>query len=117
MRSIHLKLHTTIQKIVSALLLTIFTISIIPKSLFHDLVANHTDEVVCKHAATTGVCVHVQGYHCGFDNFVVTAPYLLTNDEGLCKVRAIYPLHQAVIKDNFFQEYFFTSESRGPPKA
>lgn len=51
-----------------------------PQGFFHTLFANHTDGSDCTEHHTLAV-FHKKGYHCHFDDVVVTAPFLLERND------------------------------------
>lgn len=106
-----------IKKLWTVSLLVLCFAGSLPKSYFHDLVANHTDEVVCSHPDEQTDCVHPQGYHCGFTDLVVTAPYLpVTQTFALLKAPA-YPVFTFAYACELLSNSLLSVESRGPPPA
>lgn len=116
-RQFNLKQNQAIQKILSAVLLLLFSISIIPKTFFHDAIAHHKDVAVCLHPQKDAACVHQHGFHCGFDDLVVTAPYLLLPAQTFLRAPQEYATFQTYFSTSFLQHYFFHAENRGPPQA
>jgi hypothetical protein len=104
----------TIQKILASLLLLVFSISFIPKSFFHDAIANHTDEATCSYSADK-LCIHQKGFSCSFNDLVVAGPYVPINNT----FSLIQPFIHFTFKDwhnpLLLQQQFFGTESRGPP--
>ena len=105
----------TIQKFSAFLLLVIFTISFIPKSIFHDLIASHTDTISCDHPVKKAVCVHQQGFKCSFNDLVVTVPYVSFSNAFNFGEPVTYSSFTSVFNAPVLQRYFFGTESRGPP--
>jgi len=93
-----------------------FTISFIPKSVFHDLIASHTDAVSCDHPVTKTECAHQQGYKCSFNDLVVTAPYLSFVSAFSFDAQVIYSSFTSAFYAFILQHHFFGTESRGPPR-
>ncbi|HZH66278.1 MAG TPA: hypothetical protein VEY10_15400 [Flavisolibacter sp.] len=104
----------TIQKILASLLLVLFTISFIPKSFFHDAIANHTDEGTCNFSAEK-LCIHQKGFSCSFNDLVVSSPYVAFSSV-FNLVEQLIPAPHASRHKNFALELrFLGTESRGPP--
>ena len=106
---------TIIQKILAGLLLVLFTISFIPKSYFHDAFADHTDSAGCNYAIGKSACVHQQGFHCSFNDLVVTAPYVAFSSGFNLVQSFIHVSYTSKYHIPILPEYFFAAESRGPP--
>ncbi|RYY00083.1 MAG: hypothetical protein EOO53_22550 [Gammaproteobacteria bacterium] len=107
----------TIQKFLAGLLLVVFTISAIPQSFFHDLIARHKDVVGCEHPGEKAACVHPQSFHCGFSDLVVSAPYLSCESTSEL-ARLVYPAPEKSdphrVSLSLYSSY---TEGRGPPSA
>jgi hypothetical protein len=96
-------------------LLVFFTISCVPKSFFHDLIANHQDVISCEHPGKAASCVHPKGFNCSFEKLVVTSPYVVAA-AGFSIVKPVsFPTHKRVHSSFVLSPYFPHSESRGPP--
>ncbi|HVF80603.1 MAG TPA: hypothetical protein VM884_01645 [Flavisolibacter sp.] len=104
----------TIQKTLASLLLVFFSISFIPKSFFHDAMADHTDAATCNYSAEK-LCVHQKGFSCSFNELVVTSPY----DLLIATFSLVQPYIYAANTGRYYslrlQQQFFATESRGPP--
>lgn len=96
-------------------MLVVFSISIAPKSYFHDVLANHKDEVHCPHPEPVSNCIHPKAYHCHFTDLVVTVPFVLERINIDFDVP--YSLSQEIsIYNSFFKPLrFFEKIGRGPP--
>jgi hypothetical protein len=103
-----------IQKSTALLLLLVFAISIAPKAWFHDLIANHKDSTSC-HQVHKAAVLHVKGYNCHFDDLVVSAPFLLQQEQPVVLVN-FYPREkQTVFSSSFYSAFIQHKENRGPP--
>jgi hypothetical protein len=109
-----LRQNSHIQKFIAVALLLVFTVSIAPRSFFHDLVANHTDTPGCSidHKVSA---VHKQGIHCHFDDLVVSVPFVLQSESA----SAPFVLHFVQTNDSYSDSYLsyflLHKENRGPP--
>jgi hypothetical protein len=109
-----LKQNSRIQKFIAFILLLVFTVSIAPRSFFHDLIANHIDSPGCSIDHKISV-VHKQGFQCHCDDLVVSAPFVLQT-EPLPGVIGGDFIHK---NDQYCNSYFYSillhQENRGPP--
>jgi hypothetical protein len=111
-----LKRKLIIQKITAIWLLLVFAVSASPKAYFHELLANHKDTAGCNQVHNTAA-VHQQGYHCHFDELVVTAHFVLAADAPellSAKGPHIYP---CAYYTSPLSSGTIHHESRGPPAA
>ncbi len=112
-----MKGKNSIKKFFTLLLVVLFTISFIPKSHFHDVIATHTDDKGCEHPAQNLGCLHQKGFNCSFNDLVVTTPYIsLIIKFNFNEVRFL----SSSVSNYYcflFKHYFFNTESRGPPAA
>jgi hypothetical protein len=97
--------------------LLIFTVSIVPKTYFHQWLAHHTDTVGCTQKHTSKACMQPPGFHCGFDELVVTSPFtfadaFLTPPQDSVQLSRSFP-----ISPSPFSASLLHKESRGPPSA
>ena len=105
----------SIQKFIASLLLVLFNISFVTKSIFHDLIASHTDAVSCDHPVKKTACAHQQGFKCSFNDLVVTAPYLSFGSGFILPEAVVYSSFVIVSGSQALPQQFFGTESRGPP--
>jgi hypothetical protein len=104
-----------IQQLTGFLLLLVFALSTAPKSYFHDLVADHHDEVIsCDLAHKTSV-LHKKAYHCDCDDLVVSTPFVFQQDVFRATLLKYFPVKQEFICSAFVAEYPNRHDSRGPP--
>jgi hypothetical protein len=107
--------NPVIQKFISCLLLVLFTVSILPQRFFHDAIASHKDAPVCQTPSPKTDCLHQQGFHCFFNDVVVTTPYVWT--------AVSFGFHQPHFTSSpeqrehsfFVTQHLFETENRGPP--
>ncbi|MGN6165060.1 MAG: hypothetical protein ACTHOF_11035 [Flavisolibacter sp.] len=113
-----MKQQAFIQKLLAFILLVVFAISTAPKAYFHDLVANHKDDIVnCTHLPTSAPCAHKQGFNCHFDDLVVTVPFLFQKTQiSFCALLANAD-KQTVYLSSFSPYFFSHSTGRGPPQV
>ena len=108
--------QNTIQKIYSVFLLIIFSLSVLPKIYFHDVIANHKDTVsVCDHPENLKACLHQSTYKCDVDDLVVKAPYLILPGVQISELTTHFQEYEATY--NFFIQgnELLHKENRGPP--
>ncbi len=103
-----------IQKVISGLLIFLFALSITPKSVLHDLIANHRDTSSVS-SNVKGYQVSKAGFNCHFENLVVESPFITSSPAIECSGPFSFSILQNDITENFFTQYYFFSELRGPP--
>ncbi len=103
-----------IQKILASLLLVLFTISFIPKSYFHNVIAHHTDSATCAYSVEK-LCIHQKGFSCSFNDLAVTAPYVLLSSSVNLLQPYLHPTYTGWYCIYILHQAFFSTESRGPP--
>jgi len=111
-----LRQNRTIQKDIALLLLLAFTISIAPKTYFHDLVADHKDFSEC-HQLHHSTVLHHQGFNCHFDDLVVSAPFLLQAEPQLNAAEVCFDITQTSFYSFHLSSSSHHKETRGPPSA
>jgi hypothetical protein len=118
-QSIHfLKQQIFIQKFLAFVLLSVFAISVAPKAYFHDLVANHKDDVVtCTHPPTSAPCAHKEGFNCHFDDLVVTAPFLFQKTQVSFCTLLVNADRQTAYHSSYSPYSFSHTTGRGPPQV
>jgi hypothetical protein len=114
-----LKQQTFIQKFLAFVLLSVFAISVAPKAYFHNLVANHKDDVVttCTHPPTSAPCAHKEGFNCHFDDLVVTAPFLFQKTQYSFCILFAYANKQTAYYSSYSPYSFSHTTGRGPPQG
>ena len=104
-----------IQQLTGFLLLLVFALSTAPKSYFHDLVADHHDDVIsCDLAHKTSV-LHKKTYHCDCDDLVVSTPFVFQQEFFSVSLLKYFPVKQEFIYSVFTAEFPNRHDSRGPP--
>ena len=106
----------TIRQLYSFLLLLVFSVSIVPKIYFHDVVANHKDTIsVCDHPEKIKACLHQTGYNCHVDELVVNTPYVILSNVAF--LLANVPFSEFHSNYSFFigRNFLLHKEGRGPP--
>ena len=104
-----------IQQLTGFLLLLVFALSTAPKSYFHDLVADHHDDVLsCDLAHKTSV-LHKKAYHCDCDDLVVSTPFVFQQEFYSVSLLKYFPVKQEFIHFVFAAEFPNRHDSRGPP--
>ena len=106
--------HSTIHKIIAAILMIVFACSITPKKSFHDLIAAHHDtaSVTCD---VHGDIITITRLNCKCDNLVSEGAYLYTPVPSLTP---LFPEHTP--RKDYFKYHFLScshwfTELRGPP--
>ena len=99
------------------MLLVIFALGIAPKSVFHDALVHHRDGAVCQHPDKQDPCVHRQAFHCGFDDLVVTAPFVSLSHELAVRTPEFFPERSAFFHTVYISTNRLRKEGRGPPLA
>ena len=104
-----------IQQLTGFILLLVFALSTAPKSYFHDLVADHHDDVIsCDLAHKTSV-LHKKAYHCDCDDLVVSTPFVFQQEFFSVSSLKYFPVKQEFIHSAFAGEFPNRHDSRGPP--
>lgn len=96
------------------MLVLLFTVSMSPKSYFHDLIAHHTDVKGCNEDHRTSV-LHKQEIDCDFDNLVVTTPFADYNLVVSIPASPKYFEEGTSFYSYYIHEFFFNEDGRGPP--
>ena len=100
----------------SWVVLFVFTISILPKSYFHDILAGHTDTLIhCELQEEKKECIHPEGFNCRFDDLVVTAQYVPVQASFSLEHPAVYPSITTTYTSYILQEHYAYAVNRGPP--
>src|SRR5688500_1481069 len=72
-----------ISQQLSAVMLVVMLLSIMPKSYLHDVFADHSDTIVCNDFYQSGPCIHNQAPGCEQSEIVVPAVYILHPEQAL----------------------------------
>jgi len=111
--TVKLKNSNTIQRLVAALLLLLFTFCVTPKRVLHDLLANHRDVQTSHHLPLKQIAA--SGFHCHIDDLVVVAPFLPGIQAMVVHILSSAPRHFAQTADSFSFACISFREGRGPP--
>jgi len=113
-RTIKLKTKPIIRYIFGWLLLVVFSFSITPKQLLHDVLADHTDYSTHKHKHSSA-CVTQTGFSCDRLNLVAESPFIPT-DEVIETVAEQFHTDFIVLSDHqAFSKESVLPTLRGPP--
>ncbi|NTS43202.1 hypothetical protein HRG84_20125 [Flavisolibacter sp. BT320] len=104
-----------IQKVIAVVLLLVFTISVTPGHLFHDVLTSHTDEQVCRDRDKSVPHFHNPTFHCSFDELVITAPFLGDVFHPVIEPPLFVVAHTEFVPVFYLPSTFQHTESRGPP--
>lgn len=93
----------------------LYTISIAPKTYFHDVLAHHKDTPACTHPYGATVCLHQEKFNCHFDNLVVAALYV--SDVKTVSFSAPQPVAAEPVTyiPSFHSCFKAAAGGRGPP--
>jgi hypothetical protein len=105
--------NQAIRRLISGLLLCIFTFSVTPKQWLHDIIANHKD--TNAYAVDGKIILTRVGFHCNCENLVVQSPFISYDGPAELNAPAFLVLHQTATISNLISSYHFFSELRGPP--
>ena len=90
-------------------------LGITPKTLLHELFADHQDIVACNDVDLNGPCIHKQGFDCEQSNLVAPSAFILAAHPELNHsagfVSKITPHYFSFISGN----KVFVAADRGPP--
>jgi hypothetical protein len=106
------------RRIISGVLLVLFTFSITPKKLLHDILATHTDAKPGTFLSNTHTAqIHKSGINCQLDQLIVESPFLEIEVHAL----VLMPIpkndfYQTRVCFSFFLPLIDNS-LRGPPNA
>ncbi|MDQ3279591.1 MAG: hypothetical protein M3Q06_14795 [Bacteroidota bacterium] len=104
-----------IQKAVAWFLMVVFTISVMPEHLFHDALATHTDQPVCRDEDKSVPHIHNPTFHCSFDELVVSVPYIDVASQPVINQPVPVETVPASFHSSALSTTFRYTESRGPP--
>jgi hypothetical protein len=108
-----LKNNQIIQKVLTLVMLAIFTLSITPKKYVHDLITEHTD-FYSFHPAHE-VNVSQAGLSCHCEDLVVSAPFIPTSFETVLATELHYKEFITTPYYFFFYNAHTAKDLRGPP--
>jgi hypothetical protein len=99
----------------AGLMLVLFSISITPKKIFHDLFANHKDTYTKYSLVNSDSQVSDPGINCHFDNLVVVAPYINTDISVDIAPLLFFPEQKINATASFHSVHQLFFGLRGPP--
>jgi len=106
----------TIRRLLAGVLLTVFTLSIMPKILVHALVAHHQDvHLSIGHDGSDQV--NKAGFHCNVESLVVELPCLSFPISIQLAVPQLFRDYQMTADHQFYSFGHFIFGLRGPPTA
>jgi len=112
----YLRQNSTIQKLITVVLLTVFTLGSAPKAFFHDLVADHKDGTSCNLSHSVAA-IHNQGFNCHFDDLVVSGPFVLQSEPSTELFTIFFEKKLSAFSFSYFDAFLQHKENRGPPVA
>ena len=105
----------SIQKRIALFLLVVFALSATPKAFFHDVLAKHSDGIVCTETDKSSPHFHHPAFHCSFDDLVVTSPFVSLSIDEAPEHAAVYAVAATGFTAFIPSSPFLHKESRGPP--
>lgn len=113
-RTLNLNLRVNIRSIISWLLLIVFSFSITPKQLLHDVLANHTDYSTHRHKHSSA-CLTKTGFSCDRLNLVAESPFVPA-EKAIETVAEQHRTHFIVVPGNkVYASDVILPSLRGPP--
>jgi hypothetical protein len=109
------KKKASIQSRIAIFLLAVFALSITPKVVFHEVLAGHTDSLLCQDKDKTSPHFHQPVFHCSFDDLVVASPYLTTGIQTVPERPSFFTRTVFGFFSSTASTPFLHCESRGPP--
>lgn len=107
-------LQTIQRRIVSLLLICLFTFSITPSIVLHNMLADHHDETLHHHHSQSNELAKA-GANCHFDTLVCEASYL----NNIVPISIKPPIFDEALYissyPTFYSQHHFYAELRGPP--
>jgi hypothetical protein len=108
-----LEKHSFIKKLVSSFFLCLLTLSITPRIILHDLVADHRDGL--SGSSTNGTELFQAGFNCHFENFVAESPFTPTIEVSIDVPLSSFPPVDSIYLTHYFSQHEFFADLRGPP--
>jgi len=105
--------HHIVKKLAVVFVLCTFLLSITPKQVIHNLVADHTDNTT--HKTNDRLQFNATTYHCDCNNIVATSPYLSVSqnpDQLISLPEFAYSISRAF---SLFTAEQINLTLRGPP--
>jgi len=99
---------------IAVVLLLTFMVGTAPKAYFHDLIANHRDEVSCTEKHSTPA-FHNPGFDCKCSDLVVSTPFIVSITPFYITPATDFHPEQVSFYQSHTQSGVQYKESRGPP--
>ena len=96
-------------------MLVIFALSITPKKLLHDLVANHRDKQALSFADNSTSQINRAVFNCHCDNLVVESPFTDDYSPIIFINPAVFAQHKLLPVADFCSARHLLFGLRGPP--
>jgi hypothetical protein len=101
------------KNILAGIMILLFALSITPKIMLHDLIANHKDASPSSFGSNAQLTA--SGLHCDVENLVVEGPFLFGNITVTFNIPVVFVTYQNKSIHNFCSTDNFVSCLRGPP--
>lgn len=111
-----MKKVTNTKKLIAGLLLVVFTISVVPRKYFHDIIANHED-VAFKNSTSKEKSFTAYKFNCGFVELVAVSPFLASDISVNQNDHFFFGIHNIEFSTALFKNTFDYFTHRGPPIA
>jgi hypothetical protein len=106
----------TIRQLIALAMLVVFTFSITPQQIVHDVVAKHMDPTICAvHKDVPVDQVENEKLHCTFDFQVATTAFVDFDFTIHIQAPETINVQNANYTEAKFATHFFHQSSRGPP--
>ncbi len=105
-----------IQKLISSFFICLLALSITPRIILHNLVANHRDGGFST-PNSKQTEVSKAGFNCHFDDLVAESPFIATEEIQVAPPLLSFKLLIQFSKISFFSRHHFYAELRGPPSC
>jgi hypothetical protein len=108
-----LRNSNTIQRLIAAGLILLFSFCATPKRVLHDLLANHRDAQSSPQLPEKQIAA--SGFHCHIDDLVVMAPFLPGIESKIVGILSSTPWYFKEPANSFSFAGLSLPEGRGPP--
>ncbi|MBL7698747.1 MAG: hypothetical protein JNK79_11330 [Chitinophagaceae bacterium] len=93
----------------------VLMLGITPKSLLHELFANHEDIVACNDVDLNGPCIHKQGFNCEQSDLVAPSAFILAVHSELTHSTGVVSKADSNYSSFILSNKVFVAADRGPP--
>ncbi len=105
-----------IRKITALVMLMLFALSITPKKVLHDLIADHQDQkCTIDHTHDANGQMATKQYHCQTDNLVVVSPFENSFFSAELIINSDYKIVNESLDKKIFSLKYNVVDLRGPP--